>query len=257
MLKDQINISIKDDGFSEHTLKLIDEYTNAILNGRTNLTRFNQQEHAGLCTAGAPLIGAYVVCDYARRSIESGGDVAESKGSPANWEIDAKQEELVQQWAKAKGLWFSNPEKLLTSVYGPMIAQGAEAKVYYKTGDTSVVKERTSIYSTLSKAFEAIVLHNALFPETPMSVIGFTRDSDELFRIILTQPYIGCKRLATKEEIDKMVAAKGFRDNYNGNGINYIGDRLYLEDMHPANVFIDTISEQPICIDCIVKFINK
>lgn len=257
MLKDQINISIKDDGFSEHTLKLIDEYTNAILNGRTNLTRFNQQEHAGLCTAGAPLIGAYVVCDYARRSIESGGDVAESKGSPANWEIDAKQEELVQQWAKAKGLWFSNPEKLLTSVYGPMIAQGAEAKVYYKTGDTSVVKERTSIYSTLSKAYEAIVLHNALFPETPMSVIGFTRDSDELFRIILTQPYIGCKRLATKEEIDKMVAAKGFRDNYNGNGVNYIGDRLYLEDMHPANVFIDTISEQPICIDCIVKFINK
>lgn len=257
MLKDQINISIKDDGFSEHTLKLIDEYTNAILNGRTNLTRFNQQEHAGLCTAGASLIGAYVVCDYARRSIESGGDVAESKGSPANWEIDAKQEELVQQWAKAKGLWFSNPEKLLTSVYGPMIAQGAEAKVYYKTGDTSVVKERTSIYSTLSKAFEAIVLHNALFPETPMSVIGFTRDSDELFRIILTQPYIGCKRLATKEEIDKMVADKGFRDNYNGNGVNYIGNRLYLEDMHPANVFIDTISEQPICIDCIVKFIYK
>lgn len=257
MLKDQINISIDENGFSEHTLKLIDEYTNAILNGRTNLTRFNQQEHAGLCTAGAPLIGAYVVCDYARRSIESGGDVAESKGSPANWEIDAKQEELVQQWAKAKGLWFSNPEKLLTSVYGPMIAQGAEAKVYYKTGDTSVVKERTSIYSTLSKAFEAIVLHNALFPETPMSVIGFTRDSAELFRIILTQPYIGCKRLATKEEIDKMVAAKGFRDNYNGNGINYIGDRLYLEDMHPANVFIDTISGQPICIDCIVKFINK
>lgn len=257
MLQDQINISIKDDGFSEHTLKLIDEYTNAILNGRTNLTRFNQQEHAGLCTAGAPLIGAYVVCDYARRSIESGGDVAESQGSPTNWEIDAKQEELVQQWAKAKGLWFSNPEKLLTSVYGSMIAQGAEAKVYYKAGDTSVVKERTSIYSTLSKAYEAIVLHNALFPETPMSVIGFTRDSDELFRIILTQPYIGCKRLATKEEIDKMVAAKGFRDNYNGNGINYIGDRLYLEDMHPANVFIDTISEQPICIDCIVKFIYK
>lgn len=257
MLQDQINISIKDDGFSEHTLKLIDEYTNAILNGRTNLTRFNQQEHAGLCTAGAPLIGAYVVCDYARRSIESGGDVAESQGSPTNWEIDAKQEELVQQWAKAKGLWFSNPEKLLTSVYGSMIAQGAEAKVYYKAGDTSVVKERTSIYSTLSKAYEAIVLHNALFPETSMSVIGFTRDSDELFRIILTQPYIGCKRLATKEEIDKMVAAKGFRDNYNGNGINYIGDRLYLEDMHPANVFIDTISEQPICIDCIVKFIYK
>ena len=26
--------------------------------------------------------------------------------------------------------------------------------------------------------------------------------------------------------------------------------------MHPANVFIDVVTEKPICIDCIVKFIN-
>ena len=89
-----------------------------------------------------------------------------------------------------------------------------------------------------------------------MSVVGFTRDADRLFRCILTQPYIGCIRLATKAEIDEMVAAKGFRDNYGGQGVNYIGDRLYLEDMHPANVFIDDISSQPICIDCIVKFVK-
>ena len=41
------------------------------------------------------------------------------------------------------------------------------------------------------------------------------------------------------------------------NGVNYIGERLYLEDMHPANVFIDPQSGKPICIDCIVKFIKK
>lgn len=135
-----------------------------------------------------------------------------------------------------------------------MIAQGAEAKVYYKSADTCVIKERASIYATLGKAFEAILLHNTLFPETEMSVIGFTRDADGLFRTILTQPYIGCKRLATQEEIDNMVAAKGFRNNRDGNGVNYLSDRLYLEDMHPANVFIDTLSDKPICIDCIVKF---
>ena len=137
-----------------------------------------------------------------------------------------------------------------------MIAQGAEAKVYYRDGDSSVVKERTSIYSTTQKALDAIVLHNYLFPETAMRVIGFTRDSDGLMRIVLTQPYVNCMRLATKEEIDKMVAAKGFHDNWNGQGVNYISDRLALEDMHPANVFIDKVSEKPICIDCIVKFVN-
>ncbi len=54
-----------------------------------------------------------------------------------------------------------------------------------------------------------------------------------------------------------MVAAKGFMDNHDGQGVNYIGERLHLEDMHPANVFIDTISNTPICIDCIVKFIIR
>ena len=93
-----------------------------------------------------------------------------------------------------------------------------------------------------------------IFPETAMKVIGFTRDSDGLMRIVLTQPYVNCLRLATKEEIDDMVSAKGFRDNWNGEGVNYISDRLALEDMHPANVFIDTVTGKPICIDCIVKF---
>jgi hypothetical protein len=39
-----------------------------------------------------------------------------------------------------------------------MIAQGAEAKVYYADGNTSVVKERTSIYSTWQKALDTIVV---------------------------------------------------------------------------------------------------
>ena len=256
--QDQINTSIKYNAFSEHTLQLIDKYTNEILNGRTNLDRFNLPEHAGLCTAGAPLIGAYIVCNYARTSLEPSRDApAGQTSSPTNWEIDAKQEELVQQWAEAKKLWFPHAEQLLSSTFGPLIAEGAEAKVYYKDGCTSVVKARASIYATFGRALEAIVLHNTLFPETQMSVIGFTRDTDGLFRCILTQPYIGCKRLATKAEIDEMVAAKGFHDNYGGQGVNYIGDRLLLEDMHPANVFLDILTEKPTCIDCIVKFIPQ
>lgn len=87
-----------------------------------------------------------------------------------------------------------------------------------------------------------------------MKVIGFTRDKDGLLRIVLTQPYVNCLRLATKEEIDEMVAAKGFHDNKDGQGVNYISEHLALEDMHPANVFIDNITERPICIGCIVKF---
>ena len=248
---------IAKEGFTPQTLQEIDNYIKEIQHGREDFSRFNLSEHAGLCTAGAPLIGASIVACYATASLTASRNAEGSEGGPANWEIDELQEKLIEQWAKAANLWEENSEQILSVKFGPMIAQGAEAKVYYHDGDISVVKERTSIYSTWQKALDAIVLHNCLFPETEMKVIGFTRDRNNLMRMVLTQPYVNCERLATKEEIDEMVMAKGFRDNWNGQGVNYISDRLALEDMHPANVFIDEITKKPICIDCIVKFVNN
>ena len=244
------------EGFSVVALEEINKYVKDIEDGTEDFFRFNLSEHAGLCTAGAPLIGATIVASYAAASLTASCNAEGREGSPANWEIDERQEQLIEQWAKAANLWEDNSEQFLIEEFGPMIAQGAEAKVYYKDGDTSVIKERCSIYSTTQKALDAIVLHNCLFPETAMKVIGFTRDRDGLMRIVLTQPYVNCLRLATKDEIDDMVAAKGFRDNWNGQGVNYISDRLALEDMHPANVFVDVVTGKPICIDCIVKFVN-
>ena len=252
----QIFDVIATETFSDKALKEINSYINEIQNGTEDFSRFNLSEHAGLCKGGSPLIGASIVACYARRSLTAGGNATGGEGSsPANWEIDERQEQLIEQWAKAANLWEDNSEQILIEEFGPMIAQGAEAKVYYRDGQTSVVKERASIYSTTQKALDAIVLHNYLFPETAMKVIGFTRDGDGLFRIVLTQPFIRCQRLATKEEIDKMVADKGFRDNWQGQGVNYISDRMALEDMHPANVFIDELTGKPTCIDCIVKYI--
>ena len=235
-------------------LELIDKQVNDIIYGTTDIPRFNQQEHAGICSAGPSLIGALLVCYDTRKSLEASADASGSKGTVTNWEIDEAQEKAVQKWAESKNIWVPDSEKWLISNYGPAIAEGAEAKVYYRTGDIAVIKERASIYATLGRAFEAIALHNYLFPETMMRVIGFTRDSGGLFRIILTQPYVECQRLATKREIDSMVSLKGFYDNGDGNGVNYLSDRLHLEDMHPANVFIDKLTSKPICIDCIVKF---
>ena len=247
---------IANNGFTKTALQEIDDYVKDIQDGTEDFPRFNLSEHAGLSKGGAPLIGASIIACYATASFTAGSNAEGGKGSPANWEIDECQEQHIEQWAKAANLWEDNSEKFLTDEFGPKIAQGAEAKVYYKEGSTSVVKERTSIYSTWQKALDAIVLHNFLFPETAMKVIGFTRDSDNLMRIVLTQPYVNCLRLATKDEIDDMVAAKGFRDNWNGQGVNYISNRLALEDMHPANVFIDVVTGEPICIDCIVKFVK-
>lgn len=253
---DYIYGQIAEEGFSEATIGLISNHIEDIRNGRTDFPRFSQPEHAGLCTAGAPLIGASIIAGYASASLAAGGHASGCQnGGANNRQIDSLQERLIEQWARAAHLWIDNSEQIIIRYFGPLIAQGAESKVYYRAGDTSVVKERVSIYSTTQKALDAIVLHNYLFPETAMHVIGFTRDGDGLMRIVLTQPYVRCLRLATKTEIDELAARKGFRDNRSGQGVNYISDRIALEDMHPANVFIDEVGEQATCIDCIVKFI--
>lgn len=238
-------------------IQKIEQQTNEILYGKRNVSQFNQAEHAGLCSAGSLLIGALLVCNLARESFAAGCNARSGQEAPANWQIDQVQEEWVQSWAENAGFWIPEAENWLVSEYGPMMAQGAEAKVFARRGDTHVVKLRTSIYATLGRAIEAIALHNCLFPETIMQVVGFTRDADGLFRIILTQPYIECMRLATKSEIDAILAAKGFHDNGDGTGVNYISERLHLEDMHPANVFVEPTTASPLCIDCIVKFVKK
>lgn len=121
----EIYNAISSEGFSGQTIEIIDNYIKQIVNGKTDLTQFNQKEHGGLCCAGEAFIGSYLVCDYAQSSLSASEDVGASKAGPANWQIDELQEKLVEQWAIAKGLWFANAISDIESEYGPMIAQGA------------------------------------------------------------------------------------------------------------------------------------
>ena len=66
----------------------IEKQINNILNGTANIPRFNQQEHAGLCTAGPYLIGALLVCDLTRASLSASANADGSQTAPANVFID-------------------------------------------------------------------------------------------------------------------------------------------------------------------------
>ena len=71
----------------------------------------SMQDSAG---GGASLIGASFIAGYARRSITTGGYAESGQGgSPANWQIDEAQERLIEEWARAKGLWFEHSESII------------------------------------------------------------------------------------------------------------------------------------------------
>lgn len=60
----------------------------------------SEQAHTAF---GLASVGAAVVADYARGSLEAGSHAAGSKGgSPSNWQIDEAQERAIEQWARAE-----------------------------------------------------------------------------------------------------------------------------------------------------------
>ena len=92
----EIYDAIATEGFSPKALKLINDYSNDIENGRANFSRYTLPEHAGLCTAGSVLVGASIVADYARTSLTASCNASSGQSSsPANWQIDERQEQLV------------------------------------------------------------------------------------------------------------------------------------------------------------------
>lgn len=119
--------AIENGGFTASTLQSIDEFVNDIENGSTDLPRFNQQEHSGLCKAGSALIGASIVASYAAGSLTAGGHAGSGQNVPSSWEIDELQEKFIEQWAKASRLWVEASDDIICNGFGPMIAQGAEA----------------------------------------------------------------------------------------------------------------------------------
>ena len=138
-----IYATIAVDCFSADTLQMIDNYTKDIQNGRKDFSRFNLSEHAGLCKGDSPLIGASIVACYASASLRASSNAEGSEGSrPANWQIDEAQESLIEEWARAKGLWFEHSECIIKNNFGPMIAQGAEAKVYHREDNVEIGVDR-------------------------------------------------------------------------------------------------------------------
>ena len=59
-------------------------------------------------------------------------------------------------------------------------------------------------------ALDRITLHNAYFPETTLTVLGFGRTADGEFKIILEQPFIEGSHLSD-EEIADYANKMGFK----------------------------------------------
>jgi hypothetical protein len=224
----------------------LERTADAVESGAARINRLSLAEESGRTKGG-------------RRNVEASCLLVRDEKSNPSADENVKrirQEKLLEEYARQKGVWFDHEEESEREYLG----DGAESFVYQDDKSGYVRKLVDPVSKTPLEFFDnRISLHNYLFPETFYELVGFTRTKGGVFTYIITQPYVNVSEydkldLANppvvenyKQELEKM----GFNLYDNDHTTIYNKDYIIF-DLHNDNVlvnkkkdlfFIDTIPQ--------------
>ena len=233
-------------GFTSEGLQMLDYYAELFTNGRLVYKRFSPFEQHGCATGGATHVIA---------SLLAGADVAANSGVTGGLSFEEErqrgkaQECLIEKWAKTVNCWYDNVDESLPNLFGEQIAEGGEAHVF-QHGFNLMKSIGLDYYIQPILALDRISLHNAFFPETRLTVVGFGRFRNGDFQIIVEQPYIQGSKISDSE-IDSFAKNIGFA-LINPRNWTYATPDIYLSDMHDENV-IRSREGNIFVVDCDIR----
>lgn len=249
MTNDEFWSSIRDiinNDFEPKGIDKLEKYAELFSKGELIFKRFSSQEQHGCAAGGSSHVIASILA-----GAETAADQPDEKISDIKREFQrgALQAELIEHWAHKVGCWIPDVDMSLASAFGDKLAEGGEAKVY-DNGSTLIKSIGLDYYILPSLALDRISLHNAFFPETKLTVIGFGRDTNQEFKIIVEQTYIEGSPL-TEQEIDEFATSLGF-ELRNRRNWTYTTPFIYLSDLHDENL-IKSESGSIYVIDCDIR----
>ena len=193
-------------GFDGDGMIKLEQYAEKFISKRLLFKRYTPFEQHG-CAAGG---GFHVIA-----SILAGAETPADKltAPECSFKRECQRAEaqatVIEQWAKVAGCWVANIEKAFEHTFGEQLAEGGEAHIY-DNGNTIIKRIGLDYYILPELALDRITLHNALFPEARMTVLGFGRTAADDFQIIVQQPFIHGSSLSDAE-ICNYVESLGFK----------------------------------------------
>jgi Serine/Threonine/Tyrosine Kinase found in polyvalent proteins len=222
---------------SSNLAKQNEKDANDIITGKKVFERFSPSEQRGIADGGKIHAEATLLLN------SNEGTSGENNSDPQT------QEDRVEKYAKDKGIWTDNTTSELTKKYGEPIASGEEAIVWGDEKDGKVIKTQDTFqYDNLQQKLDGITLHNAYFPEAPLKVLGFGRNSKGEFQVIVEQPFVKGEKL-TPQEIKNHLEKIGFKEDENG---HFSNKNTIIEDVHTGNA-IKTPKGNIVVIDPIMR----
>lgn len=189
---------------------------------------------------------------------------------------------IVGSWAARDGCWEDYADSAVRASggireLGENDLSGSEANVYFMPDGKSVEKViNISHYSSLRSLVERISIHNSVFPNAKMEVLGFgMKDGAEHcvdYSVIVRQPLVQGRR-PTSDEIISLLKEKGYvnawakiAEAFKGEFDESItsiygvftdeGHQICLSDMHEQNA-VFTKEGRVVFFDCDASFNDR
>lgn len=233
-------------GFTPEGLAMLDEYADKFTCGKLLYKRFSPSEQHGCSTGGY----AHVIA-----SLLAGADVATNLVVEGKNDFQRQckraetQAKYIEDWARKVGCWIENVDTTLSATFGEQLTEGGEAHVY-KHGDSLVKSIGLDYFIEPILALDRISLHNAYFPETGLTVLGFGRNEENEFFIVVEQSFIQGSQM-TDQEIADFMDKMGFK-LINPRNWTFATPDIYLSDMHDENV-IRSAQGNIFVVDCDIR----
>ena len=216
-------------------------------NNKTENNESNNTKNAETVAGKQQTSNGGLLAESQARIQRGDGNLRETQeqGVLSQEDIDKRNQEdreSLEKFAKEQGKWADDVDTKLEKKYGGRIGHGSEAWIYRKDKDTVIKSRSITGYNTVSDALRSIELHNTLFPETAMKVVGFGNGDDE-FSIIIEQPFIE-GAYASQEEIDSFVKERfnAEKDPSVIGNTSYKTDDYLLQDLKPQNVLVRIVN---------------
>ncbi len=238
--------NIVENGFNDNGLNKLDEYADKFNERKLLYKRFSPKEQYG-CSAGGT---THVIATLLAGRKDSADTIIPEIGDfKRELQQAEKQAETITAWAKKTGLWIPDINNFLKHTFGDKIAEGGEATIF--DNGTSLIKAIGLDYFIQPiYALDRISLHNAIFPETKLTVIGFGADLNNEFKIVASQPFI--KGVQPSVYVIRRYLEKLGFELINPTNWTYSNSSIYLSDVHDENV-IKGHDGSMFVIDCDIR----
>jgi uncharacterized protein YeaO (DUF488 family) len=163
---------------------------------------------------------------------------------------------IIFDFAKENNLWIEDVSSL-----GEQTGLGGQENTIFTNSEEKSVYKSNNLSNTqfsVSAFLEQVKIHNELFPENRLEVIGFTGNENKgrspYIEVVLKQNFIPNAVKATTEEIASFMESIGFKPT--GKTTEFTNGVYTVSDLHPRNVLKDELGNINV-IDNIIKANTK